>query len=144
MKFIQNVRVAIYANDLAAAKALTAALADFGMPAPVLALTVEDLVHHAARADVVVIQQPWTNRQHTASIPETVRRTTGREGDLPFLLIVDQADRPLVRLAAAAGYRAVVPAAHGARGIYRKIGAVLQNIRRVQNDSEQVGASDAA
>lgn len=144
MKFIQNVRVAIYGSDLAMGKVLAASLADFGMPLPMQSLTLEDLGREAAGAEIIIVHLPWTDRQHTSSLPEAVRKASGRGHDLPFILMVDQADRPLVRLAAAAGYSAVVPVSHGARGIYRKIGAVLQHVRRSAPPPETVPAASPA
>lgn len=131
MRIFASARIAVLDTDPERRTALCTALADLGMLQLLPAGAVEEARIHATGAPVdlcIVVASGFARREldGESSLPPNPfdpART-------PAILIAADLTRQTVKAATAAGYRLVVPAPVVPRILYRRIGSILQKVRR--------------
>lgn len=128
MKILSSARIAVLDADLARRAALCAALTDLGMRRlhPVGSLDEARALTAAGPVDLCIVHP-----HDLEAIP------TGRFPLYPFdpavtpaILIASDTSRETVRAAAACGYRVLLASPAAPRLVYRRIGSILQKVRR--------------
>ena len=131
MRIFSSARIAVIDADPDHRAALCSAMAEFGMLQILSAASFEEARQRAGEApiDLCVVNAPSFQRG-------------GQNGGTPFplypfdpaetpaILIAAHPTRETVRVAAAHGYRFVMPAPAVPRLVYRRIGSILQKVRR--------------
>lgn len=130
MRIFSSARVAVIDADPDHRTMLCAALADFGMVqlVPVAGLSEARELARQTPFDLVVVNAPGFAAAAAGGLalplnPFDPART-------PAILLAADTGRETVRVAAAHGYRVVLPSPAVPRIVYRRIGSILQKVRR--------------
>jgi len=127
MRIFSSARVAVIDADAARRGALCAAMAEFGLLQLLPAADFDEAREHFARAplDLCVVHAPTfaASGSPFPPYPFDPART-------PAILIAQFTAGETMRMALAHGYRVVLPAPAVPRIVYRRIGSVLQKVRR--------------
>lgn len=127
MRIFSSARVAIVDPNATRRAALCAAMTEFGLLQLIPVADFEEAKQHAARApfDLCVVHaaDAATNGTPFPPYPFEPART-------PAILIAPLKAGDTIRMALAQGYRVVLPAPTVPRIVYRRIGSVLQKVRR--------------
>lgn len=127
MRIFSSARVAVIDADAARRTALCAAMAEFGLLQLLQAADFDEAHEHFVRAplDLCVVHAPGLAASGTPfpPYPFDPART-------PAILIAPLKAGETMRMALAHGYRVVLPAPAMPRIVYRRIGSILQKVRR--------------
>jgi DNA-binding NtrC family response regulator len=127
MRIFSSARVAVVDSDAGRRAALCAAMTEFGLLQLIPVADLEEAKQHAARAplDLCVVHAADTaaNGVPFPQYPFEPSRT-------PAILIAPLKPGETIRMALVHGYRVVLPAPAMPRIVYRRIGSVLQKVRR--------------
>jgi hypothetical protein len=122
MRIFSSARVAVIDPDAARRAALCAAMAEFGLLQLLPAADFDEAREHFSRApiDLCVVH---ANGTPFPPYPFEPART-------PAILVAPLKAGETMRMALAHGYRVVLPAPAMPRLVYRRIGSILQKVRR--------------
>lgn len=131
MRVFASARIAVLDADPVDNASLCQALSELGMLQLLPVSTVDDarMLAKGAPVDLCVVVAAGLERKEDAGIgsfppnPFDPARTPG-------ILISSDLTRQAVRTAMALGYRVVIPAPVAPRILYRRIGSILQKVRR--------------
>ncbi len=125
MRIFSSARVAVIDADAIRRTALCAAMAEFGLLQLLPAADFDEAREHFARAplDLCVVHAPAGGGTPFPPYPFDPART-------PAILIAHLTAGETIRMALAHGYRVVLPAPAAPRIVYRRIGSILQKVRR--------------
>jgi hypothetical protein len=127
MRIFSSARVAVVDPNAARRTALCAAMTEFGLLQLLPVADFDEAKQLAARAplDLCVVHTPdaAANGLPFPAYPFDPART-------PAILIAPLKPGETIRMALAHGYRVVLPAPAMPRIVYRRIGSVLQKVRR--------------
>ena len=127
MRIFSSARVAVIDADAVRRTALCAAMAEFGLLQLLPAADFDEAREHFARAplDLCVVHAPDGGGMPFPPYPFDPART-------PAILIAHLTAGETIRMALAHGYRVVLPAPAAPRIVYRRIGSILQKVRRAK------------
>jgi DNA-binding NarL/FixJ family response regulator len=134
MKQIQTARVVVLRLDEAEAEKAAQRLQSLGMPQVVGVSSIAELSVHIAggKVDVIVLAD--------SDLPDGLPcETSGQvrpplealSAGIPCLLLLSSLSRGATRAAMSAGFAAVLAADVAPRMIYRRVGALMQRVRRI-------------
>lgn len=139
MRIFSSARIAVIDADSAHRTAFCAALKELGMERILPASTIEEAREFDRQAplDLCVV--------HAAEVPANGRnggypRNPFDPARTPGILLAANAGRDAARLAHALGYRVALPTPAVPRLVYRRMGSILQKVRR----SRRVNAPELA
>lgn len=133
MRIFSSARIAVIDADQAHRTALCAALKDLGMEKIVPVASTEEAreMERQAPFDLCIVHAPsfsHGSRDGGLLFP----RNPFDPGRTPAILLSSSASHQTTRAAAGYGYRIVLPAPAVPRLVYRRIGSVLQKVRRAK------------
>lgn len=144
-KQIQDARVVVLRLDGVDASEAAQNLKDLGIVHAVGLADVGSLSVHieGGKVDVLVVSSPLSSGiapPPSAALPPQPPTEALRAG-IPCLLLLPEASRSAARMALSAGYAAVMSVDAAPRQIYRRIGALMQRVRRVGRARATVGGA---
>ncbi len=143
-KQIQDARVVVLRLDGVDATEAAESLKNLGIVHTVGLADLGSLSVHieGGKVDVLVVSSPLSSDvvPPPTALPPLPPTEALRAG-IPCLLLVPAASRSAARMALAAGYAAVMSVDAAPRQIYRRIGALMQRVRRVGRARAAVGGA---
>jgi hypothetical protein len=134
MKQIQGARVVVMRLDGVEAEQAAASLRSLGLSQVFGVTSIAELSVHIAdnKVDVIVLADKHLPPGLTGEAEGVVRPPAEAvKAGIPCLLLLSGMSRAAVRAANAAGFAAVMAADAGPRLIYRRVGALMQRVRRL-------------
>jgi hypothetical protein len=134
IKQIHAARVVVLRMDGAEAEEAAASLRSLGLSQVVGVTNITDLSMHISdnKVDVIVLADKHLPPGLAGAAEGVVRPPAEAvKAGIPCLLLLSSMSRAGARAATAAGFAAVMAADSGPRLIYRRVGALMQRVRRL-------------